>query len=185
MTALLHPLHWLHCDEIDFASYLLANEYPHIDGFQSTLLFSVLHNGGVVGTPSGQFVQILHTGSNHWVTASNRFCPPKNQVCIYDSLSTVMYNKEKRILSWLLSPVEYHCLVTYPAVQQQSNSSNCGLFAIAFAFALCCNLRSENCQFREGGLRAELVSSFRKRQIHFKTEPRLNKAKSTQTLVNG
>ncbi len=112
MTALLHPHH------------LKPIEYPHIDGFQSTLLFSVLHNGGVVGTPSRQFVQILHTGGNHWVTASNLFCP-KNQVCIYDSLSTVMYNKEKQILSWLLRPVEDHFLVTYPAVQQQSNSSNC------------------------------------------------------------
>lgn len=63
MTALLHPHHWLSCDEIDFASYLLAKENPHIDGFQSTLLFSVLHNGGIVGTPSNQFVQILHTGA--------------------------------------------------------------------------------------------------------------------------
>lgn len=56
MTALLHPHHWLSCDEIDFASYLFTKENPHIDGYLSTLLFSVLHNGGIVDTPSNQFV---------------------------------------------------------------------------------------------------------------------------------
>lgn len=99
MTALLHPHHWLSCDEIDFASYLLANEYPHIDGFQSTLLFSVLHNGGVVGTPSGQFVQILHTGGNHWVTASNLFCPKKSGLHIRQSVnSDVQQRKTNPVL---------------------------------------------------------------------------------------
>ncbi|XP_056120630.1 uncharacterized protein LOC130097713 [Rhinichthys klamathensis goyatoka] len=142
MTAVLHPHHWLGCDEIDFASYLLASEYPHIHGFQSSVLFSVLHDGGIVGTPSSPFVQILHTGGNHWVTASNLFCRD-NQVCIYDSLSTMLNNKDKQILSWLLRPMEDQFTIILPAVQHQSNSSNCGLFA--FAFALCCNLRPENC----------------------------------------
>ncbi len=44
-----------------------------VDGFQSSLLFSVSERGGIVGTPTRQFVQILHTGGNHWVTASNLF----------------------------------------------------------------------------------------------------------------
>ncbi|XP_028423773.1 uncharacterized protein LOC114548183 [Perca flavescens] len=122
MTAVLHPYHWLSCDEIDFASYLLASEYPHIHGFHSSVLFSVLHKGGILGIPSSPFVQILHTGDNHWVTASNMFCW-NNQVCIYDSLSTVLYNKDKQVLSWLIRPKEDKFTVIYPAVQHQSNLS--------------------------------------------------------------
>ncbi len=62
ITSILHPQHWLNSDEIDFASHLLAREHNDIDGFQSCLLFSVLERGGIVGTPTRQFVQILHTG---------------------------------------------------------------------------------------------------------------------------
>nr|XP_055065582.1 uncharacterized protein LOC129447768 [Misgurnus anguillicaudatus] len=176
LTSILHPQHWLSSDEMDFASYLLAKEYSGIDGFQSTLLFSVLDKGGIVGTPTRQFVQFLHAGGNHWVTASNLFAD-KNEVCLYDSLSTVMDNNAEQALSWLLRPKEDQFVVKFPAVQQQTNSSNCGLLAIGFAYALCRNIRPENCQFREGRMRAELIKSFRTGRIEFKMEAKLQEAK--------
>lgn len=183
ITSILHPQHWLSSDEIDFASHLLAKEYSAIDGFQSSLLFSALDNGGVVGTPTRQFVQILHTGGNHWVTASNLFAE-KNEVCLYDSLSTVMDKNTELALSWLLRPKEDQFVVKFPAVQQQTNCSNCGLLAIGFAYALCRNIRPENCRFREGRMRAELIKSFRTGKIEFNIEAKLNKPNSKQTTVS-
>lgn len=123
------------------------NTRKYIIGFQSTLLFSALQNGGIVGNPSRQFIQILHTANNHWLTVSNLFCRT-NEVCLYDSLSTDLDNKDKPAqASW--RPI---FLVMYPDVQQQTNFSNCGLFTIACAFALCCNIRPESCMFCEGAI---------------------------------
>lgn len=181
--AIMHPHYWLSSEEIDFASYLLATKCPHMDGFQSTLLFGALHNGGIVGTPSGTFIQIVHTGGNHWLTVSNLFCE-SNQICVYDSLSTVLDEKDKQILSWLIRPVDDKFMIIYPAVQQQSNSSNCGLFAVAFAFVLSRNLKPENCQFREGRLRTELLTSFRCGRVRFKLEPRHSIGALRETTVD-
>ncbi len=143
-----------------------------IDGFQSCLLFSVLERGGIVGTPTRQFVQILHTGGNHWGTASNLFAE-NNEVCIYDSLSTMLDSNTEQALSWMLRPKEHQFVVVFPTVQQQTNSSNCGLLAIGFAYALCSNIRPENCQFREGRMRAELIKCFRTGKIELKIEAKL------------
>lgn len=148
-----------------------------------SLLFSVLERGGIVGTPTRQFVQILHTGGNHWVTASNRFAE-NNEVCIYDSLSTMLDSNTEQALSWMLRPKEHQFVVTFPTVQQQTNSSNCDLLAIGFEYALCSNIRPENCQFREGRMRAELIKCFRTGKIEFKIEATLRKQKFRQTTVS-
>ncbi len=41
---------WLTSDTTDLASYLLAKDNLHIDGFQSVLPFSAIENGGIMGT---------------------------------------------------------------------------------------------------------------------------------------
>jgi len=113
-----------------------------------------------VGTsPTRPFVQILHTGGNHWVTASNLFAG-KNEVRIYDSLSTNLDTNTEQALSWMLRPKEDQFTVMFPTVQQ-TNSSNCGLLAIGFAYALCINMRPENCQFCEGRMRPDFLKCFR------------------------
>lgn len=92
-----------------------------------------LHLGGVVGTPQKPFVQILNINDNHWITASNRFCGP-NELCIYDT----KFNKNtQQKLSSLLCPQAPQFLIRKPAVQMQQATSNCGLFALAFASVLC------------------------------------------------
>lgn len=112
ITSILHPQHWLRSDEIDFASHLLAREYNGIDGLQASFLFSVLGRGGIVGTPTMPFVQILHTGGNHWVTASNLFAG-NNEICIYDSLSTMLDNNTEQALSWMLRPNLWSCFLLF------------------------------------------------------------------------
>ncbi|RXN14620.1 hypothetical protein ROHU_028583 [Labeo rohita] len=59
---------WLTSDIIDLASYIMAKDNVHIDGFQFVLPFSAIATGGIVGTPKNKFVQILHIRQNHWIT---------------------------------------------------------------------------------------------------------------------
>lgn len=156
--SILRPDHWLTDQDIDAACFHLSKANPRIDGFQSTVLFGPLHVGGVVGTPETQFVQVLNIDDNHWVTASNIFCGP-NEVAVYDSLNGDISRKTQNKLSWLLRPQGPNFLVRRPNVQKQTNGSNCGPFAIAFASVLCKGIRPEQCYFKENRLRRCLYSA--------------------------
>lgn len=105
LSTLLHHDYWLTTDEIDLACYHSGKDHLQMDGFQSTLLYSNLNRGGIVGTPKGQFVQVLHVKGNHWVTVSNVFSGP-NQVVVYDSQASSLDKTTKQASSWMLRPQE-------------------------------------------------------------------------------
>ena len=58
---------WLNDLIINAAQYLMAKQFPHIGGFQDTVLQSNLS----FTVQNGEFVQILNKGSNHWITVKN------------------------------------------------------------------------------------------------------------------
>ena len=60
---ILNPTGWLTSDIVNKAQVPLHEENQSIEGFQRSTLGPVC-NFDVV---SGEFVQILHTGSAHWV----------------------------------------------------------------------------------------------------------------------
>ena len=73
----------------------------------------------------------------HWITVSNIGCKP-GFVSIYDSIPScyVPVRTKEQIAAMLFS--EYKELtLEYQAVQSGRGSSNCGLFALAFATSLC------------------------------------------------
>ena len=69
------------------ANYVLKKEYPYAEGLQDTLFQQNLS----WDVPTGEFVQILHTEGNHWITISNINVSDTpgfsaNTVNVYDSL---------------------------------------------------------------------------------------------------
>jgi len=78
---ILSPAGWLTCDTIQQAQVLLQKENSGIEGFQWPTL-GPARNFNVV---SGEFVKILHTGSDHWVCVGSIGCLP-GHVNLYDSL---------------------------------------------------------------------------------------------------
>ena len=83
---------------------------------------------------SGEFIQILHTGSDHWVCVSSIGCQP-GFVNLYGSLYHDVISQEieeqtNDLLGGVLISVDF------VPVQQQSNGSDCGVFSIAFATCL-------------------------------------------------
>lgn len=95
--------YWLTSDGIDQASYLMAKDHDHLDGFQSVLPFSAIAQGGIVGTPEKKFVQMLNIRQSHWITVSNVFCND-TQFAVYDSLRSPLDPRTLQALSWLLRP---------------------------------------------------------------------------------
>ena len=121
---------WLNCDIVQAAQVLLQDVNPLIEGLQRPTLGRV-RNFNVV---SGEFIQILHTGSNHWVCISNIGCLP-GKVHLYDSLfhdviSQEVEDQTNDLLGGNLVSLEF------VPVQQQTNDSDCDVFAIAFAVSL-------------------------------------------------
>ena len=87
---------------------------------------------GTLVTPAiSEFVQIINTGS-HWVCLSTIATSP-GTVKVYDSLyqnvSAVAIDHSCRMLLYTGSTVTF----CNERVQKQTNSNDCGLFALAFA----------------------------------------------------
>ncbi|CAH3184903.1 unnamed protein product, partial [Porites evermanni] len=76
---ILNPLGWLNCDIIHMAQVLLHEAKPSIEGFQRPTL-GPARNFDVV---SAEFIQLLHTGNDHWVCISSIGCVP-GYVNLYD-----------------------------------------------------------------------------------------------------
>lgn len=160
MLSIQHSKTWLSSDEVDAVCFHIAQKFPGIDGFQSCLCYQNLHQGSVVGTPQKQFVQIININDNHWITASNIFCGT-NEISIYDSMNTVINKNTQQKLSWLLRPQTPKFVIKRPFVQMQRSSSNCGLFAVAFASVLCEGVRPEECEFQERTMRKSLYRALK------------------------
>ena len=78
---------WLDCVIIHQAQFLLKQLNPNIEGFQCTTLGPVRNfdeNGG-------EFIQILHTGGNHWVCVSSIGSVRKGMLICMTVFITISY----------------------------------------------------------------------------------------------
>ena len=125
--------YWLTDEHIDHAQWLLSKQYPTAKGLHSVLAFQCK-------SPKverlEEFVQILNVGGKHWVTATNIGCEG-NKVKVFDSLSLKLSKKDEQSLAALLDTSLPDMTIEWPSMQQQSGTTDCGLFAIAVAVSLC------------------------------------------------
>ena len=83
-------------------------------------------------------MQITHVGGCHWCTISSIGCSD-GVVNVYDSMySSVSSSTLKLIASLMLSHAE-KLTVRIMDVGRQSNGSDCGVLALAFAYDICSN----------------------------------------------
>ena len=139
---------------------LIQDINPLLEGLQRPTLGSV-RNFDVV---SGEFVQILHTGSNHWVCISNIGCLP-GKVHLYDSLfhdviSQEIEDQTNDLLGGNLVSLEF------VPVQQQTNDSDCGVFAIAFAVSLALGTDPMHVTFDIQRMRLHLAACLKDKKLN-------------------
>ena len=131
----------LNSDTINFSLGLLKSQFPDINGFQHCGYAPIQENdswkyGLKMKQVQAPCAQIHHTGNDHWLVSFQD--ETSRDISIADSmlggakvLSTSvemqllqMYGKQKLNISLL-------------KVQQQNNSVDCGIFAIAFCTEFC------------------------------------------------
>ena len=126
---------WLDDKLIDASQKTLAKQFEHKfvgSGFQEAAV-------GLCGNykiETGEFVQILHSGSNNWLTIST-VGTKHPEVIMYDSLYSTVTEYVKLQISSLLCSKEESIILKFVNLVKQSGPNDCGVFTIAYATALC------------------------------------------------
>ena len=117
---------------INFALSPIKKQFPSVDGFQCTS-YGPLLNFKRMNSP---FIQVLFDGRLHWVTIST-IGSACNTVKYYDSLVGIKIKPmlAKQIANVIQTQEERISIEIMP-IQQQANSGDCGLSALAFAVSL-------------------------------------------------
>ena len=113
---------------INCARNILHEAFPNVAGLEDRTLGPKLN----FSVHKEEFVQILHTGSPHWLCVSNFGCK-KGEINYFDSLyGGVIANHVQKQIAKMLQEDSDHLTVHVKPVQQQTNTVDCGVFAIAF-----------------------------------------------------
>ena len=147
---------WLTDHIIGAAHSVLRSQFPYVKGLENTTL-GPIYNFSV---QKGEFAQILHTGSHHWILVSNIGCSNQSEVKLYDSLfrGRIPIFVKKQIAS-LLHEESRSFKIIVPDVQRQNNYDDCGVFAIAFLVSLLHGLDPSNLTFDSAAMRRHLFNS--------------------------
>lgn len=81
---------WLDDLVLNSAQHYIHLSNPELSGFEDTILGAA----GFFTTAYSPFVQIIHTGGNHWICASDIFSKQPSEVILYDSLDLVQETSE-------------------------------------------------------------------------------------------
>jgi uncharacterized protein YbaR (Trm112 family) len=110
---------------------LLKRQSPSINGWQTPQL----GKGYNFTCKTSPFIQILHVHGNHWIVASTINCK-EGEVNIYDSLYSYIHQDTKLQICSIVRPNVSHITFRSINFQRQTNSKDCGLFAITVATEL-------------------------------------------------
>ena len=145
------PTGWL-SDDIINAAQTTPHEQFGIPGFQGTEI------GQYCGfnVEPDEFIQILHTGKDHWVTIST-IGTKHPEVVVYDSMYSTAPNELQQQIAALLHTEEKTITLKFAKVSMQTNGSDCGVYAIAFATALCLGKSPQKLIFDESRMRPQLI----------------------------
>ena len=160
---------------VDAAQILLKKVCP-IQGLQKVSLGLTL----IFEVQRGEFIQILNTGAGHWVTIST-IGTNHPVVNIYDSVySTTCDELQRQIASILITP-HSSIILHFMDVQFQSGSSDCGLFAIAYATALVFGEMPQKFCFDQKKLRSHLFKCLENKNVTL--FPTLRKRRIRQSMI--
>ena len=149
---------------INLAQKILQEQFPHLNGLNSTLL--QLKQQKFTETMVRNKLQIIHCSErHHWIIASSVKSPP-GVIIVVDSLFKSIDKETKSIILNLFE----HNSESQPTInlvrsQQQKGTKDCGVFAIAMATAIALGQNPSNVTFHQELMRAHLVDCLEKHKF--------------------
>ena len=173
---------------IDAAQTIMKFQFkdsPQINGFQPINFKQNTQHFQQIKT---DMVQILHRGSansGHWFTVSTLNCE-EGSVNIFDNSFNDLDQESKTQISSILKyegkTIKFHKI---PA-QHQVGGTDCGLFAIAFAAALCFGLNPYKICFHQDKMRDHLLLCLQRILLHLiQNNSHKGMGKQTVCVVKG
>ncbi|XP_034253683.1 uncharacterized protein LOC117652699 [Thrips palmi] len=173
--------------QISIASTLLKNEYgDKIDGLCAPLAVTYGQKVDSINFyPRKQdkdYVQIINTGREHWMTVL--FKKGSSSVTIYDSMNSLSLSGHSFFqIAMIAHSKEDRIVIVRPPCKQQTNSTDCGLFAIANAVEYCATGKVTFIDFDTTQMRSHLLQCFENGKIS--VFPRLSsRPKKSKNEVN-
>ena len=157
-TAVLEdPNGWLDDEHITAAQHLLQEQHPDVAGLQST---SLQYTRTFEVHRDHPFIQCLHENGNYWITVSTVGCS-SGVVQVFDSSHHLKLSHSlKCIIADMLQTSKDSIVLEYIKMQEQSGASDCGLFVIATATAICNGQDLCMMEFDQFLLRKHLLQCF-------------------------
>ena len=176
----LSPSGWLSDRVIEAAQLLILQQFPHMSGLQTPILQQTL----TFQVHRGEFVQIINVRNNHWCTVSNIGCG-EGEVKVYDSMYPSVSTGTLRVIASLIFSSATQLVVKMVDVGRQSNGSDCGVLAIAFAYDICSGSDPCKVKFNHKAIRQHFANCLEKCSLSrfpIVGERRSVGVKSTQTV---
>ena len=152
---------WLDDLIICAAQSLLQHQYPHIGGFQNTLLAEML----AMIPPTQEFIQIINVYGDHWITIFNMGCTDSSSIKVFNSLGGRLPGSKKKVVADLLQCKRKTITIQYENVQKQLGSSDCGCFALAYATSLCCGIEPSKELYDQKAMRLHLLQAISNQKL--------------------
>lgn len=133
---------------VNMAQNILHVQFPEVKGLHDTVM-------GIKKFPQekGSFVQILHH-SDHWIVVGGL---ENGQVDVYDTLSSGVLSSGFVSQINTLRGLKKGAVLNIKSCQQQDNGVDCGVFAIANAYALCTGVPVGDLRYNAKKMREHLV----------------------------
>ena len=145
---------WLDCDLIDACQNVLSQQFKHKiceAGFQSV----AMGLGANFNVQTEEFIQILHNGSDHWITITTIVAKHPN-VFVYDSLYSTVNESVITQISNLICTQNSSIRLSFVDVVRQSGISDCGVFAVAYTTSLCFEVSPSKPFFQQTSMREHI-----------------------------
>ncbi|KAL8570750.1 hypothetical protein ACOMHN_006900 [Nucella lapillus] len=125
------PTVWLNDNHMSAASRSLRALFPDVEGLQDT----VLQQNFSFDLPTSEYAQILHVGDNHWIAISS-IDQASDTVAVYDSLRSKPSKTTTNLIAQYNHSPAQKLSINVMNVQAQTNSHDCGVYALGFITAL-------------------------------------------------
>ena len=109
-------------------------------------------------------MQILHMNNNHWITISSIGCSP-GCIKLYNSMQLPIPSSIKQTIAELIHTQRKQITIEHINTQLQQGESECGLFAIAIATALCHGQDPQQMEFAQAQMREHLLNALEIKKI--------------------
>ena len=143
---------WINDRIIYVFQLILRSQYPSLQGFQHPILSTSCG----FDTMSSEFIQIINIYVCHWVTISSVGCH-EGHIQWFDSLHMQPSTDTKRVIADMLQYKGDEITVDVCNVVKQAGASDCGIFALAYATAVCHGLDPTALCFDQRKLRQHVV----------------------------